>query len=250
MPAGSWRNYLAERSFYDLSVHSVPDGINTADELISMAKHLGFAGIGLSNHSTAEGPLQSDRVEGFDIFRTVELVASNPSKLHGLVGKYRNKVDVLAVHGGDEGINRAALENSNVDILLHPSTPKGSGLNHVLARSASENNVAIGFDVDSLIMSRGGRRVHSLSHFRDYLALSRKYDVPMLLTSNASSVFGLRAPREIIALAILFGMEKDEAISALSETPLGIVQKKRHDKNYVCEGVEILEPSLSVQEDE
>ncbi|MCD4801122.1 MAG: ribonuclease P protein component 3, partial [Methanococcoides sp.] len=88
------------------------------------------------------------------------------------------------------------------------------------------------------------------SHFRDYLALSRKYDVPMLLTSNASSIFGLRAPREIIALAVLFGMEKDEAIMALSETPLGIVQKKRHDKNYVCEGVEILEPSLSVQEDE
>jgi len=96
MPAGSWRNYLAERSFYDLSVHSVPDGINTADELVSMAKHLGFAGVGLSNHSTAEGPLKSNGVEVFDIFRTIELVASNPSKLHGLVGKYRNKVDVLA----------------------------------------------------------------------------------------------------------------------------------------------------------
>lgn len=203
----------------------------------------------MSNHSTAEQPLKYDGETDIKVFRTVELVASNPSKLHGLVGKYRKKVDVLTVHGGEESINRAAVENPNVDILMHPSTPKGSGLNHVLAKSASDNDVAIGFDIDSLIMSRGGRRVHTFSHFRDQLLLSRKYDIQMVLTSNASSIFGMRAPREIIALACLFGMSKEEAISALSETPLEIVQRGQRGNDYIREGIEILSDDVISQED-
>ncbi|WP_445475996.1 ribonuclease P protein component 3 [Methanococcoides methylutens] len=236
---------MADPVFYDLCVHCAPDGKNTQDEMVAMARHLGFGGIALSNHSNSDPLPKGNSDKGFDILRGVELVASNPSKLHGLVGKYRSKVDVLAVHGGDEGINRAAVENPNVDMLLHPGNPKGCGLNHVLAKSASDNNVAIAFDMASLLTLRGGRRVHSLSHFRENLALARKYDVPFLLTNNASFCYDLRAPREMMALATLFGMEHDEAIMALSETPADMIRRIRRGRNFICEGVEILEDDWS-----
>jgi ribonuclease P/MRP protein subunit RPP1 len=218
--------------------------------MTAMAEHLGFAGIAMTNHSNSDPVTRAVSRAGIEIFRGVEIVSSNTSKLHGLVGKFRRKVDVLAVHGGDEGINRAAVENPNVDVLLHPPTPKNSGLNHVLAKSASDNNVAIAFDMASLITLRGGRRVHALSHFRENLKLARKYDVPFLLTNNASFCYDLRAPREMMALATLFGMGRDEAVTALSETPAEIISRSRRGRNFICEGVEVVEDDLSGNEGE
>lgn len=241
---------MVKPRFYDFNVHSIPEGKSSPQQLSELARHFGYSGIALTNHSNSEGNYQASICDDFEVFKGIELVASNPSKLHGLIGKYRKKVDVLIVHGGSESINRAAVENSNVDILAHPQTPKDSGLNHVLAKSASVNNVAIEFNLDALIKSRGGRRVHSISHFRKNLAIARKYDVSMILTSNAHSYFDLRAPGEMIALACLFGMTKEEAISALSETPAEIISRNRPSAGFVQDGVEVIKEDILCDEGE
>jgi ribonuclease P/MRP protein subunit RPP1 len=231
---------LGKPKFYDLNVHSRPDGESTIEELTALAKHFGYTGLAITNHSNNGVAPMAAGTEDFEIFRGIEIVATSPSKLHGLIGKYRKNVDVLIVHGGNEDINRAAVENPNVDILAHPQMGRHSGLNHILAKSASENNVAIEFNLDAIIKGRGGRRVQTLSNFRTNLNIARKYDVPMILTSNASSYFDLRAPREMIAIAGLFGMNKDEASSALSATAAGIIEKKRSKPGFIREGVEVI----------
>lgn len=232
---------MAKLQFYDLNVHSVPDGKNTSQEMAVLAKHFGFSGIAITNHSNDKSNPSDFEVNGFEVFRGIEIVSTNASKLHGLIGKYRNNMNVLAVHGGDENINRVAVENRNVDILAHPQTPKDSGLNHVLAKSASENNVAIEFNLDAIFKGRGGRRVHSLSHFRKNVEMARKFDVSMILTSNATSYFDLRAPREMVALAGLFGMDKDEAISAISTVPAEILSRNNPRSGFIRNGVEVLD---------
>lgn len=231
---------MGKPKFYDLNVHSMPDGESTIEELTSLAKHFGYSGLAITNHSNSGVAPMVAKTEDFEILRGIEIVTTSPSKLHGLIGKYRKNVDVLIVHGGNENINREAVENPNVDVLAHPQMGRHSGLNHILAKSASENNVAIEFNLDAIIKGRGGRRVQTLSNFRTNLNIARKYDVPMLLTSNASSYFDLRAPREMIAVAGLFGMNKDEAVSALSLTAEGIIEKKRLKPGFIREGVEII----------
>ncbi len=229
---------MVKPKFYDLNVHSIPDGKNTPQQMAALAKHLGYTGIAITNHSSTESKPTGFESNGFETFRGIEIVSNNPSKLHGLIGKYRQNVDVLTIHGGNESINRAAVENRNVDILAHLPTPKDSGLNHILAKSASANNVAIEFNLDFIFKGHGGRRVHTLSHFRKNVEIARKFDVPMILTSNAVSYFDLRAPREMIALAGLFGMEKNEAISAISTVPAGIIAGNRPKPGFIREGVE------------
>ncbi len=231
---------MGKPKFYDLNVHSRPDGESTIEELTALAKHFGYSGLAITNHSnTAVNPVATG-TENFEILRGIEIVATSPSKLHGLIGKYRKNVDVLIVHGGNENINRAAVENPNVDVLAHPQMGRQSGLNHILAKSASENNVAIEFNLNAIIKGRGGRRVQTLSNFRTNLNIARKYDVPMLITSNASSYFDMRAPREMIAVAGMFGMNNDEASSALSATAAGIIENKRSNPGFIREGVEVI----------
>jgi ribonuclease P/MRP protein subunit RPP1 len=235
---------LGRPKFYDLNVHSRPDGESTIEELTTLAKHFGYSGLAITNHSNTGVAPMASATEDFEIFRGIEIVATNPQKLHGLIGKYRKNVDVLIVHGGNEKINRAAVENPNVDVLAHPQMGRHSGLNHVLAKSANENNVAIEFNLDAIIKGRGGRRVQTLSNFRTNLNIARKYDLPMLLTSSASSYFDLRAPREMIAIAGLFGMGKDEAVSALSLTTERIIKNKRSKPGFIREGVEVLQEDV------
>ncbi len=249
---------MAKPLFYDLNVHC--GNISRPDEMVRMAQYLGFNGIGIKHEDLLSGKIRpldliEDCEEKFDpemknslnpafkLLTAIEIRVSKAAQLHGLIGKHRKNADVLIVRGGDETINRLALENPNVDVLSYPLTSRDGGLNHVLAKEASLNNVAVAFDLGPLVKGRGGKRVRTLSHYRANLMLLRKYNVPMILTCNASSYFDLRAPRELIALSSMFGMEKEEAIRALSDTPLAIIRNNIENDRYICEGVEILEES-------
>ncbi|WMW24564.1 ribonuclease P protein component 3 [Methanolobus sediminis] len=232
---------MARPVFYDLNVYSAPEGKNTIEEMAAFSSRLEFSGIAITNPSGSSQPVKAKIVNDLEVFSGVEIRVDNPSRLHGMVGKYRKNTDVIVVHGGSENINRAAVENSNVDVLCGFGSMKDNGLNHVLAKSASDNNVAISFDLGEVISQRGGRRVRTLSNFRKDLAIVRKYDVPFILTSNARSCYDLRAPRELIALAQLFGMTKEEAVRGLSDTPESIISRNRPSSNYVFEGVEIVD---------
>lgn len=234
---------MDKRKFYDFGVHPAPDGGNSSEELVALAKHLGYSGLALVPHSDrlpSEAPSISHD-EDFELFRGIELVEENPSKLQGLIGKFRKKVDVLIVHGGSEKVNRAAVENPSVDILNHPSLEMGRGLNQVLAKAAGDNEVAIGLSMRALLHSRGFKRVRLLSDYRETLELARKYEVPLVLLSDAMSCFDLRAHREMAAFAELFGMEEYEALDALSKVPERILARNHPSAGYVREGVEVLE---------
>ncbi|WP_292378725.1 ribonuclease P protein component 3 [Methanosarcina sp. UBA289] len=234
---------MGKPKFYDFCVHAVPDGENTIEQLSTLARHLGYSGIALANHSDKLPQSQPvlPTTNEFEVFRGIELVEENPSKLHGLIGKFRKSVDVLIVHGGSETINRAALENPRVDILNHPAFDKSNGLNQVLAKAAAENDVAIGLTLRPLLHSRGPRRVRLLSDLRANLDLARKYDVSLLLSSDAMSCFDLRSPMETLALAEICGLEEDEALEAITTVPEKIISRSRPDPGYIREGIEVLE---------
>lgn len=234
---------MGKPNFYDFCVHAAPDGDNSVEELASLARHFGYSGIALANHSDKlpdKKPVLPS-IEGFEIFRGIELVEENPSKLHSLIGKFRNSTDVLIVHGGSEAVNRAALENPRVDILNHPAFDRSSGLNQVLAKAAADNGVAIGITLRPLLHSRGSRRIRMLSDFKANLELARKYDVSLILCSDAVSCYDLRSPMEVLAFAEVCGLEEAEALDAISTIPEKIIKKNRPGPGYVREGIEVLE---------
>ncbi len=111
--------------------------------------------------------------------------------------------------------------------MNHPAFDKSSGLNQVLAKAAAENGVAIGLTLRPLLNSRGSRRIRLLSDLRANLDLARKYEVSLVLSSDAMSCFDLRSPMEALALAEICGLEEDEAIDAMSTVPEKIISRNR-----------------------
>jgi ribonuclease P/MRP protein subunit RPP1 len=234
---------LGKPKLYDFCVHAMPDGENSVEQLAAFANHLGYSGIAFANHSDKLPQLRHalPSTNEFEVFNGIELVEENPSKLHGLIGKFRKSVDVLIVHGGSETVNRAALENPRVDILNHPAFDKSSGLNQVLAKAAAENDVSIGLTLKPFLHSRGQRRVRLLSYLRANLDLARKYDVSLVLSSGAMSCFDLRSPMETLALAEVCGLEENEALEAITIVPERIISRNRPGSGHIREGIEVLE---------
>lgn len=210
--------------FYDFYTH--PDN---ASLMAIEGKRYGYSGIAVIGHDKNEKTIIP---EDFSIYRGIEIQAKH-SRIREEIKKYRGSDHILIVEGGEEEINRAAVETEGLDILVHPLE-----FNDVLAKAARDNSVSIGFNLGLLIRLRGEARVRELKTMRINLKHARKYKLQLILTSDAQSIYDLRAPREMVAISSLFGMTEKEAVDAMSAAPLNILRRKSPD--YIQEGIEII----------
>ncbi len=213
-----------DHKFYDFLTH--PDN---PGQMAVEAKRYGYSGIVVTNSKINEKILVPD---DFSIYKGIE-IQGKPSRIREEIKKLKNSNLISIVRGGDEEINRAAVESAGLDILLQPLE-----FNNVLAKAASDNSIALGFNLSSLIKLRGDARIRELNHMRNNIKHARKYKLEMILTGDPGSVYDLRSPREMVALSSLFGMTQSEAIDAMSAIPIGILRRK--NPNFIQEGIEIL----------
>jgi len=227
------------KMYYDFHVHE-------DFQLAYESMRLGFNGIALIQHSDKFNPNYLENIKGikddFLLLSGVEIYAKNPEDLRKKVQKFRAKADVLIVNGGNIKINRAACEDPRVDILANPyKNRRDSGINHIIAKKAAENKVALEIGLNQIIKTRSSVRAKILSNFRQIIKLKHKFKFPLITTSNAHSIYDLRTPEDIITLLSCLGMDSQEAKNSLSKYPLDIIERSKIRENIVVKGVRIVE---------
>lgn len=172
---------------------------------------------------------------GWNVSRATFLEAEDWGELKRKILEEREDAEVLVFLGGDEELNRKAASDSRVDVLLHPERGrKDSGVNHVTAEEASENNVAIGFEFQQLLTS-SKKKSHVLAHWRRNLMLCEKYDAPYIITTGAEEKYDLRAPRDLASVIESLGYNGSDAVSRY---PARIVERRSQTDEQVRPGVE------------
>ena len=137
----------------------------------------------------------------------------------GVIAALRDKgkgSDLLLVDAGDQAFNRAVISLRGVDVLRQVHRAPRGAFTHVTARMAAEHGVALEFDLQPLVQLRGWPRQRVLQSHVRLLRLQRKYGFPCTVATNARSILDLRSPRELAALARLFGMGEEETLRALA----------------------------------
>ena len=235
-------NYSSKRSFstsnfFDLHVHG-------NQNIIREAERLGYACIAVTRYFE---DFNSEFLNEFDnlaessniiLKKSTEISCKNPEELRKKVQKSRKRTDILMVRGGDLKVNRAACEDQRVDILSQPyRSRRDTGINHVLARKAAENRVAIEINLKTLLKTNLRYRYRVISQFRHIIELQRKFKFPLIITSSANSKYDLKTPQDISALAKCFGMTFEESFDAISKTPQDIIETNDIRDSFIMDGV-------------
>ncbi len=224
-------------SFYEC-LKAYPEGSASASRLALTAKRLGYHGLIICNQEPDKvfKPDASDRIKGISVIVGAEVKSASTRALRSRILAQRTRYPFLAVQGTTQETIRAACEDPNVDLLLHPCDGHRP-LAIASARAAKLNQVAIGFDLSPLSHLRGNARARWLEAVKHNLILARKFDLALVITANARSHLDLRAPRDLLALAETAGFESCEAATALA-LPGRLVELNR--KKWLGPGVELL----------
>ncbi len=236
-------------NYFDLHVHSAfSGGQSSLEELASTAKMLGYKGICFAEYYENENQLK--KLEN-EIRKTSEKIGikillgfeARSVKELRFLAEIRKKFDVLLVRGGDLKLNREAVETPEVDILTHPEYERlDSGLDHIMAKLAAKNDVAIEVNFRQIALSSKATRSKILSNIQNNIKLAKKFNAPIILCSGAISHFELKDPYIMASFATIFGLELKEAKNAISTVPEKIIKKieERKNEKWIMPGVKIV----------
>ncbi len=202
--------------FFDLNIKgsSLDDNLKLAME----ASKYGWEHINFSYNQNEFKQAQdfknelSDNLNNImDFDYTLEIKSNNVNEIRKITRKFRNKASCISVIGGDLKVNRAVLENVQIDVLSRPYLRRyDGGINHVLAKEALKNNVAIELCFKDVLKSYLTPRSKVISNFKDIYSLYRKFDFPLILSSRAESVFDIRTVYDFIAFFRQTGLKTSE----------------------------------------
>jgi ribonuclease P/MRP protein subunit RPP1 len=220
-------------------VHAHPDGRATAARLAKTAAAYGYEGVVIRNHGDAQTEYDPDRIGsryGIDVVPGIEIRSDDPGQASGLVGNYRSKRTIVCVHGGP--LNRFAVEQPTVDVLAHPM--RDGDINHVLAKTATENGVHLEFNFARVLRAEGGKRVRAIQGLCKLRELTEKYDTPYVVSADARSHLQLRAPRELLAVGETIGFDREGIEAGLRAWgELAERNRRRRSESVVEPGVRV-----------
>ncbi|MBC7079274.1 MAG: hypothetical protein H5T42_02195 [Methanothrix sp.] len=223
--------------YYEPRVHVMPQGSSSPSRMALVARRLGFSGI-IVMSINGSGDLQwleaAQRIGGITVSSGVEVVSKDPRSLKGRISSLRDRYHFLAVHATSEPLFREAFADPRVDLVVN----SGFRLTVPPARSAKRNQVALAIDLQPMIRLRGISRSRWLDLQRYNVRVARKFGIKMMLTVSPRSHLDLRAPRDMIAMAQILGISREEALEAL-RLPGRILDMNR--RRWASPGVEVLE---------
>jgi ribonuclease P/MRP protein subunit RPP1 len=235
---------------YDLHLHSeFSEGKSSVEDFAKRAKVLGFKGICFAVYY--KDKKRVDRLKkraaevskkiGIAIF--IGLEATTLEELKKLIN-IRRDYDILLTRGTNLNLNRKAIQTKEVDILTHPEYKrKDSGLNHVMAKLAAKNRVAIEINFREILLSSKNTRSRIMHHIQKNVKLCKKYKTLIIVSSGAVSHWQMKDPKVLMSMGCLLGLELNEARDALSKTPENMIKmiKERRDKRWIRPGVKVIE---------
>lgn len=228
--------------FFDLNIRGSSLENNIA--LARQASEYGWDHINFSyNQNDFQNALDlreglKDSLDGIISFDyTLEIKSTNINEIRKTANKFRNKASCISVIGGDLKVNRAVLENIKIDVLSRPYLKRyDSGINHILAKEAMRNNVAIELCFEDVLKSYLAPRAKVISNFRDIYALYRKFDFPLILSSRAESIFDIKTTQDFVSVFKQIGLNDDEINEAFS-TSKAILEFNENRNEFIFKGV-------------
>ena len=172
----------------------------------------------------------------------INILNANSNEIRKIINKYRNKSNYISCLGGDLKINRRVCENHRIDVLSRPYYKRrDSGMNHVLAKEAKKNNVAIELCFKDILNNHLRYRANVISSFKEILMFHRKFQFPLILTTDSKILYDVRSTRDIACFFKSIGFSDKEIYNGFYYYPKQIIDFNKERKNMIIRGVKLIE---------
>jgi ribonuclease P/MRP protein subunit RPP1 len=193
----------------DACVYPYPLGDSSVRRMALEAKELGFDSI-----VAADTP--SGEFSGIDVLSGILIQQTAVRDIPSRIKRERNHQAVVSVQAGNNGFNRAVISLKGIHIIRGIQSADKTAFDHVAAKMAADNHIAIDLDMSPLISGRGITRQRAMQRYRDILVLERRFEFPLTISSHAHSILEMRAVREIVGICSLIDMEITDIEKAFS----------------------------------
>jgi len=180
---------------------------------------------------------------GIDFASRVDLRPRTQNELMHQLRRLRRKFEAVCVKCENKAVARQAAKDRRVDLLNFPLLDfRKRFFDRAEAELASNSLAALEIDVKPLLVLEGPVRVRLLSSLRREAAIARDFQVPIVVSSGLAKEMLLRKPREMAALAFLFGLDEASALEAVSQSAGAIVKRNREklSAKFVAPGIRLI----------
>jgi len=180
---------------------------------------------------------------GLDYVSRVDLRPRNQNELLSQLRKLRRKFEIICVLCETKEVARQAAKDRRVDLLNFPMLDyRDRFFDRAEAELASSSLATLELDIKPLLVLEGPARIRFLSGLHRETQIAKDYHMSIVVSSGVSDPMHLRKPREMAALASLFGLEGTLALEAVSQNPTGIVKRNREklSAKFVAPGIRVV----------
>ena len=238
-----------KRTFADLHLRLNPKDPVVASRIVAKAATLGYGLVAVPFSSETRDDDEEAKLRracadaGVDFASRVDLQPRNREQLMNQLRKLRRRFEVVCVSCESKEVARQAAKDRRVDLLSFPLIDYTRRFfDRAEAELACQSFAALEVDVKPLFLLEGSVRARFFSTLRREVSVAREFRVPVVVSSGAASEMLLRKPREIAALAGLFGLDEALGLDAVSVNPVAIVGRNREklSSGFVAPGIRVV----------
>ncbi len=237
-----------KKTYADLHLRINLKDSEKVSRIITKASRLGYHLTAIPfTQNTTEEEIQTLKdtcnEANIDLSSRVDLKPRTSKELTHYLRRLRRKFEIISVICETKEVARQAAKDRRVDLLNFPSFDfRKRFFDRAEAELAHKSVASLEIDIKPLLTLEGPARVRLLSSLRRETATAQKFGVPIVISSGISDEILMRKPRELAALASLFGLDETSGIETVSRNPLAIVKRNREklSAKFVAPGIRIL----------
>jgi ribonuclease P/MRP protein subunit RPP1 len=242
------------RMFVDLHLRSSINDPGQVERTVRKSSELGYrmVGIPLPPSVTRDETSLLRKIckdAKIDFVSRVNFTPKTPGELLQDLRRFRLRFEVVSVTCTSKRVARQAAKDRRVDLLSFPVTDIHKRFfDRAEAELASKALSCLEIEMAPLLSLSGYSRIRLLSRLRREVAIAKRFNVPVIISSGATNEYLMRSPHGYAALAVLFDMPLPYALRALSENPLAIVERNREklSPDYVAPGIQVVRRKTGV----
>jgi RNase P/RNase MRP subunit p30 len=201
------------RHYVDL--HLKPQTPEAAQEMETLAVSLGYS------HVASTKPAGNAATR-------IDVEAKRGKELQDALKRNRRRCDILAVRCLSKEVARQAAKDDRIDIILFPDDPAQRKQNHLDTHEAGlldGSGRAYEVNLCDLLAASPTHLSKMITLLKKDLAVATKHDIPLVLSSGASTPLSMREPRAFTALASLLDIDEEYAADMISVIPEAILER-------------------------